>query len=92
MNTQTRFDVFKIRVVADIDRRPGMQQIGEENIEVHVLRCRQRRVIRVRKQAVVLGDETQGELARELIIPLGTENVAVDDGMVCLPFTTRSRM
>ena len=47
-----------------------MQEIGEENIEVHILGGLQRGVGLIRQQTVVLGDKSQRELGRELIIPL----------------------
>ncbi len=85
MNAQRRVQFLQVGVVADIDRGSWMQKIGEQNVEVQVLHGLQRRVLGIGQQSVVLRDKAQRELARELVVPLGSYDVAVDHGMVHKP-------
>src|SRR5438067_2968744 len=85
MEAQIRINVFKIRVISDVHRSSRMQEIGEQNIEVHILGGLQRGVGLIRQQTVVLGDKSQRELACELIIPLRAEDVAINYGVVSEP-------
>src|SRR5260370_37361044 len=82
METQAGVNILKVRVVSDINRRPRVCKVSEQNIEVHVLRGLQGREVGIRQQTVVLSNEAQRELARELIIPLRPDNIAVDHAMV----------
>src|SRR6266567_3169632 len=82
MQAKSRVNVRQVGVVSDINRRPRVCKVSEQNIEVHVLRGLQGREIGIRQQTVVLSNETQRKLARELIIPLRPDNVAVDYAVV----------
>src|SRR5216684_932701 len=75
--------VFQVAVVANIDRRAGMNEIGNQEVGAQVLCSLERAVGGIRQQAVVLQDGAQRKRTRELIIPLAADDVVVERRVVC---------
>ncbi len=54
MIAEAGVNILQVRVVANVHRGPGVEQVREQNIKVHVLRGLQRRIIRAGQQTIVL--------------------------------------
>src|SRR5215475_7600133 len=54
-----------------------MKEIGEENIRVEILRSLEGGKVRIREGGRVLANEAEREFTRELIVPLGTDDVVI---------------
>ena len=80
-HAEAGINVLQIAVVPGIDGRAGMDQVGQEEVKIHVLGGLQAGELLVRKQAVVLRDEAQRERGRELIIPLGSDDVIIKNSV-----------
>src|SRR5216684_248075 len=74
--------VFQVAVVANIDRRAGMNEIGNQEVGAQVLCSLERAVGGIRQQAVVLQDGAQRKRPRELVIPLAADDVVVKGSMM----------
>src|SRR5215469_7902152 len=77
-------EILEVAVVANIDRCAGMDEIGDQEVGVELLGGGQVGVGRAnarrgREQPVVLQDEAQRQLRRELPIPLAAEDMVVED-------------
>jgi hypothetical protein len=76
---KARIEILQIAVVTKIDRRAGVEQIGEEDIGVEILGGLQGSEILIGKRGRILANEAEREFPRELVIPLGTNDVIVKD-------------
>src|SRR5581483_9518392 len=63
----------------------GVGHVGDEEVEIQHLGGCERAVVLVREQPVVLGDGTQRPGRRELVVPLGPDDVVVERGVLCGP-------
>ena len=62
-----------------------MGHISDEEIEVQIPGCRERAVNGVGKKTVVLGDDAERPRLRKLVVPLGSNDVVVEGGVICRP-------
>ena len=76
---QGAIEVLQIAVVADINRRSRMQQVGEQNVAIEYLGVLQRGQGGIGERSGVLPDDPQREFFGELVVPLGTDDVVVKD-------------
>src|SRR5579862_12918 len=79
-------EVLQIAVVADINRRAGMHEVGNQEVGVELLGGGQVGVGRSNsgiggEQPVVLEDDAHGELRSELPVPLAANDVIVKDAV-----------
>src|SRR6266571_6444618 len=80
-------------VVADIDRRPRMQQIGQQHIGRELFCWRDRAAVEaaevglqieetgIGERRVVIEDQTQRQFLRELVVQFGAVQVIVEDAL-----------
>src|SRR5258708_1586203 len=71
--------ILKVAVVTEIDSSAGMEKISEEQIGVEVFGRLERSQALVGEDCRILADEAKREFASELVVPLGTDNVVVED-------------
>jgi len=72
----------EVTVIADVQGRPGIDQIGEEEVGVEVLTGVQTRQTWVRQNGGVLQDDPNSEFAIELPVPLRPKDVVVEDEQI----------
>ncbi len=79
VEAEGRIEILQVAVIAHVDDRTGVEQVGNQKIEVEVLGGLQRRQPGVRERSGVLGDEAHGELAIDLVIPFRADDVVGED-------------
>jgi len=72
-------EILQVAVVTNVDGGARMEKVGEEQVGVEVFGRLERSEIRVGKDCCILADEAKREFARELIVPLGTDDVIIED-------------
>ena len=72
------FEVLQIAVVADINRRSRMHQVGEQNVAIEYLGVLQRGQGGIGERSGVLPDDPQREFLGELVVP--SDRVWTSDG------------
>lgn len=81
-NRERRVEVLQVAVVADVESGARVEEIGDEEIVVHVFGGLDGSARAVGEGGVVLGNEAQGKRAGELVVPLGADDVVVENGFV----------
>jgi DNA replication protein DnaC len=77
---QSGINVLQVAVVPQVDRGPRMNQVGQQKIRIELLGGGQRREGGIRQRCGVLKNHPERQLAVELPIPLGANDVIVEDG------------
>src|SRR5467141_1515587 len=72
-------EILQVAVVTNVDGGARMEKVGEEQVGIEVFGRLERSEIRVGKDCRILADEAKREFARELIVPLGTDDVIIED-------------
>ena len=72
--------ILEVAVIADVDGGSGVEEVGNQEVGVQILFPGQCAELAIGEGRVVLEDEADGELAVDLVISLGTDNVIVEDG------------
>ena len=70
-------EVLTVAVVADKERRPRVDPVGQQHIAVNISPRGERREILVAQNRVVLRDEPQRQTVAELPVPFRPEDVIV---------------
>src|SRR5882762_11318582 len=76
---QLRIDVLEIAVVTDINRGSRMDQICDQKISVELLGGWHRGEGRIGQRRRVLQDHAEGQLTVDLPVPLGPDDVVIED-------------
>ena len=72
-------EILEVAVVTEVDGGTRMEKISEEQIGVEVFGRLERSQILVGKDCRILTDEAKRAFAVELVVPLGADDVVVED-------------